>query len=91
MTGFNRCIGSSDGTHIAMLKCCQWAGNIHKGFKLNVPARTYNMTVDHSKRILASTLDHPGTCNNNTLILFDEFFGGVNNDILYQELTLNLY
>ena len=35
--GFNECIGSSDGTHIPMLNCAQWASNSHKGFKLNVP------------------------------------------------------
>ena len=71
--GFNGCIGSSDGTHVPMLKCSQWASNSHKGFKLNVPARTYNVTVDHSRRILQSTSDPPGTWNDKTLILFDEY------------------
>ena len=55
MAGFDGCIGLSDGTHIPMLKCSQWASNSHKGFKLNVPARTNNVTVDHSRRILGST------------------------------------
>ena len=66
--GFNGCIGSSDVTHIAMLKCPQWAHNIHKGFKLNVPAQTYNLTVDHKHRILGSTMGHHGTWNDKTLI-----------------------
>ena len=48
LSEFYRCIGSSDGTHILILKYLQWAKTIHKGFKLNVPARTYNVTVDHS-------------------------------------------
>ena len=66
LAGFNGCIGSSDATHIPMLKCPHWAHNNHKGFKLNVPARTYNVTVDHSRRILGSTAGHPGTWNDKT-------------------------
>ena len=37
-----------------------------------MPARTYNVTVDHSRRIIGSTTGHPGTWNDKTLILFDE-------------------
>ena len=46
--GFNGCMGSSDGTHISILKCTQWASN----------TSTYNVAVDHSRRILASTTGH---------------------------------
>ena len=60
MAGFNRCIGSSDATHIPMLKCPQWSQNNHKRFKLSVPARTYNVTCDNSRRILGTTMGHPG-------------------------------
>ena len=61
LAGFNGCIGSSDATHIAMLKCPQWAHNLHKGYKLSVPARTYNVNVDESRGILGSTMVHPVT------------------------------
>ena len=88
--GFNGCIGSSDGTHIPMLKCAQWACNNHKGFKLNVPARTYNVTVDHSRRILASTTGHPGTWNDKTLILFDEFITGVHTGSIHKDFIFHL-
>ena len=89
--GFNGCIGSSDGTHIPMLKCTQWASNTHKGFKLNMPARTYNVTVDHSRRILSSTSGHPGTWNDKTLILFDEFICGVNDGKVNADYIFHLY
>ena len=89
--GFNGCIGSSDGTHIPMLKCTQWASNTHKGFKLNVPARTYNVTVDHSRKILASTGGHPGTWNDKTLILFDESIRGINAGTLHSEYIFHLF
>ena len=77
--GFDGCIGSSDATHIPMLKCPHWAQIAHKGFKLSVPARTYNATVDHSRRILGITMGHPGTWNDKTLILFDELICNVKN------------
>ena len=74
-----------------MLKCTQWSNNIHKGFKLNVPARTYNVTVDHSRRILGSTAGHPGTWNDKTLILFDEFICSVHNGKLHEDYEFKLY
>ena len=89
--GFNGCIGSSDGTHVPMLKCSQWASNTNKGFKLNVPARTYNVTVDHSRRILHSTTGHPGTWNNKTLILFDDYICGVNEGNIHHDYIFHLY
>ena len=74
-----------------MLKCSQWAYNTHNGFKFNVPARTDNVTVDHSRRILASTTGHPGTWNDKTLILFDDFICGVNDGKLHKDFIFNLY
>ena len=88
--GFNGCIGSSDATHVPMLKCSQWASNCHKGFKLNVPARTYNVTVDHSRRILQSTTGHPGTWNDKTLILFDEYISGVHDGKIHNDFIFHL-
>ena len=74
-----------------MLKCSQWAANNNKGFKLNVPARTYNVTVDHSRRILHSTTGHPGTWNDKTLILFDDYICGVNEGIIHHDYILHLF
>lgn len=59
MAGFNGCIGSSDTTHVPMLSCASWATKSHKGAKLNVPLRTYNITVNHKRErkiILIQTL-----------------------------------
>ena len=33
MAGFNGCLGSSDATHIIMLKLASWATIGHKGFE----------------------------------------------------------
>ena len=90
LAGFNGCIGSSDATHIPMLKCPQWAHIAHKGFKLSVPARTYNVTVDHSRRIIGSTMGHPGTWNDKTLVLFDDLLCNVKNGKLHQDFEFKL-
>ena len=61
LAGFPGCIGSSDGTHVGMLNCHSWASINHKGPKLNVPSRTYNTTVTHTRQILGTAFGHPAT------------------------------
>ena len=70
--GFDGCIGSSNATHMPMLRCPHWTHNSHQGFKLSAPARTCDVTCDHSCRILGVTMGHPGTWNDKTLMLFDQ-------------------
>ena len=89
--GFNGCIGSSDATHVGMLSCAIWAKIMHKGFKLNIPSRTYNMTVTHSRKILGSTLGHPATWNDKTLQLYDELLCGVRDSVLHDTFEFMLY
>ena len=67
--GFNGCVGSSDGTHIGMHNCATWAANNHLGHKLNIPSRTYNVTVTHWRQIIESTCGHPSTWNDKTIVL----------------------
>ena len=87
MAGMNGCIGSSDATHVIMLKCSSWATHGSKGFKLNLPARTYNLTVTHSKLILCSTTGHPSTWNDKTLVLFDPLLSAVNDGDMYDDFV----
>ena len=74
-----------------MLKCPHWAHNSHKGFKLSVPARTYNVTCNHSRRILGTTMGHPGTWNNKTLLLFDSLIMDVKNGKIPENFEFELY
>ena len=91
MAGMNGCIGSSDATHVIMLKCSSWATHGSKGFKLNLPARTYNLTVTHSKLILCSTTGHPSTWNDKTLVLFDPLLSTVNDGDMYDDFEFTLF
>ena len=91
LAGMPGCIGSGDGTHIIMLNCPSWATNSHKGFKLNLPARTYNLTVSHTKLILGSTTGHPSTWNDKTLVLYDPLIAGVRDGTKYDDFEFTLY
>ena len=91
MAGMNGCIGSGDATHISMLNCPSWASISHKGFKLNLPARSYNLTVAHTKLILCSTTGHPATWNDKTLVLYDPLLAGVNDGTKYNDFVFKLY
>lgn len=75
--GFHGCIGSTDATHVMLEKCSARLHNQHKGFKMSHTARTYNMTVNHRRRILSTTRGHPARWNDKTLILFDDFARGI--------------
>ena len=89
--GFNGCIGSTDATNIPMLKCAIWAAINHKGHKLNVPSRTYNLTVNHCRQILGSTMGHPCAWNDKTVTLYDELVRGVKDGVLFSDYEFKLY
>ena len=70
---FSGCIGSIDVAHVAMDRCSYRLRQLHLGYKLTHTARTYNLTVDHKRRILSTTDGHPACFNDKSFILFDEF------------------
>ena len=73
IAGFHGCCGSSDATHIIWEKCYAKLKNQHTGFKSSLTTRAFNLTVNHRRRILATTLGVPGSWNDKTLVRFDHF------------------
>jgi len=73
MAGFAGCIGSTDASHIIHEKCSYRLRQLHLGYKMSLTARTYNITVNHRRRVLGTTKGHPARFNDKTLVLFDEF------------------
>ena len=90
LAGFDGCIGLSDATHIPMLKCPYWAHTSHKDFKLNVSARTYNVTCDHSRMIIGTTSGQPGTWDDKALVLFDKLINKVENEDIPEDYEFEL-
>ena len=89
--GFNGCIGSCDATHIIMEKCPGKLKNQHLGGKLSQTARAYQITVNHKRKILSSTVGLPGTWNDKTVVRFDSFINRINRGELYGNISYNLF
>ena len=71
--GFPGCVGSTDASHVIIEKCSYRLRQLHLGYKLAHTARTYNITVNHRRRILHTTSGHPARFNDKTLVLYDHF------------------
>jgi hypothetical protein len=82
--------GSTDGVHITMEKCSHRLKQHHLGPKLSHTARSYNVTVNHRRRILSSTPGHPSRWNDKTLVLFDDFVKGIHDGTILQDVEFEL-
>lgn len=89
--GFPGCIGSMDATHIQMHKCPNLWRLAHKGFKMSHTARTYNITVNHRRRIISSTTGHPARWNDKTLVRYDKLAVDMKNGEVLHDLCFELY
>ena len=67
----------TDATHIVLEKCSHCLKQNHNGGKLPHIARTFNLTVNHRRQILATTKGYPARWNDKTLIHFDNFARGI--------------
>ena len=71
--GFPGCVGSSDATHIMTDRSEYNKKNNHLGLKSSLTARSYNICVNHHRRILYYTPDGPARWNDQTMVQFNRF------------------
>jgi hypothetical protein len=90
VAGLPGCLGSQDATHIGMLRCQFRLRQYHNSFKLPMPTRTYNMTVNHRRRILSSTSGHPGRWNDKTLVQYDTLSTDLRDGRKYSDVEFEL-
>ena len=55
-----------------------------------MPSRTYNITVNHRRRILSSTRGHPGRWNDKSVVLYDDLACGLREGKLYNDIEFQL-
>lgn len=89
--GLTGCGFSTDATNVVMWRCSHNLKQANIGFKQSHPARTYNLTTNHTRRILYTTKGHPSRWNDKTLAHFDEFMSGVHEGKILQDVTFRLF
>ena len=90
LAGMPGACASSDATSIVHELCSHRLQRVHKGFKTKHPTRTYNLTVNHRREILATTNGHPGSFNDKTLVMYDEFVSGVKSGSILDDYEFEL-
>jgi Plant transposon protein len=84
--GFPGCIGSTDCVHIIWERCPVGERFLHKG-KEGFPTLSYEVTVDHSSKIIAVTNGFPGATNDLTIVRFDGFVTEIHDGVRYSDVT----
>lgn len=75
--GLPGAIGSMDATHISLDKVRHSRRQAHLGYKLSTTSRTYNIVVNHRRKILSTTSGHPARWNDKTIVRFDPLTMGI--------------
>lgn len=90
LAGFHGCIGSGDCTHVIIEQISRFLKNAHKGPKLHCAARTFEIFVNHRRRIMSTTVGFPSTWNDKTVVKFDGTINAVRSGELYGKEVFTL-
>jgi hypothetical protein len=83
--GLPGCIGSTDCVHIRWERCAAGDRVMHKG-KEGFPTLSYEVTVDHTSKIISVTHGFPGTRSDQTIVRFDGFVTDIHDRLKYQDV-----
>jgi hypothetical protein len=89
-SGLPGCVGSSDCMHILTEGCQYNLKNSHLGGKSSNTTRTFNLTCNHQRRILHTTIGGPSHWNDQTMVRFDKFISGIHDGLLLCENNFKL-
>ena len=70
--------------HAAIKLNASWRSVVYKGRKLDIPFKMCTMTVTQIQK-LGSTLGHPATLNDKTIMLFNSFVKGAHHGKVISE------
>jgi hypothetical protein len=87
--GLPGCIGSTDCVHIRWERCPAGERSQHKG-KEGYSTLSYEVTVDHRKKIIAATQGFPGCRSDKTIVKFDGFVTSIHDGTLYKDVPFKL-
>lgn len=81
---------SADATNVVMWRCEHNLKQANTGWKNTHPARSYNVCVNHRRRILSSTTGHPSRWNDKTLAWADPLMKGIHTGRILQDVQFKL-
>lgn len=87
--GLPGCVGSTDCVHVRWERCPAGIRSNHKG-KEGYATLSYEVTVDHQKKIIAATIGHPGCRNDKTIVKFDGFVTAIHDGKIYKDVPFNM-
>ncbi|CAB1097890.1 unnamed protein product [Ectocarpus sp. CCAP 1310/34] len=88
--GFSGATGSTDVTHIPWGMCPYNQARSYTG-KEGYPTVAYQVTVDHTKRVLAVTPGFTGSTNDKSIIRYDTAVTKIREDPIYSEKEFTVY
>ena len=71
IAGLHGAFCSMDGVHVVTERIPFKLRNNHLAYKTKLTARSYNVVVNHRRRILSTTTGHPARFNDKSLVMFD--------------------
>jgi hypothetical protein len=89
--GLHGAVGSMDATHIASRRIPNSLRQLHTGYKLTLPARAYNATVNNNRQILNSTKGAPARWNDKSIVHYDEFYNKIKSHEIGNDIEFELY
>jgi hypothetical protein len=90
LAGLPGACASTDATCIVHEMCSHRIQRVHKGFKTKHPTRTYNLTANHRREILCTTDGHPGSFNDKTVVLYDDFICDIKAGLILDDYEFEL-
>ena len=87
--GFPGAVGSVDCTHVLWGRCPAQQHSAYSG-KEKKPTVAYEVTVDHTRKILYVSIGHPGSRNDKTIVKTDEFVQKLKNKDILQDVEFEL-
>ncbi len=90
LLGLPGCVGSVDCVHIPWDRCPARYRSYFANGKNGIPTIAYEVTVDHTHKIISTTTGFYGTMNDKTIVRFDGFIQQLHRREIYQNETFKL-
>ena len=89
--GMTGAFGSADAVNVALEQVAWKHRQMHLGFKQKLTARSFNVTVNHRRRMLHSARGFPARWNDKTIVKFDELVTRIRSGEILNDVNFTLF